>query len=57
MQHIGTGGTVVLMLCGLISMSLIIDKWGLLGVPKKIVQPVQIIGLLLLISGVAAIRL
>lgn len=57
MQHIGTGGTVVLMLCGLIAMSLIIDKWGLLGVPKKTIQPVQIIGLLLLISGVAIIRL
>lgn len=56
-QFVGTGGTVVLMLCGLISVSLLIDKFGWLGVQKKIVQAVQLLGLALLLGGVAFIRL
>lgn len=56
-QYVGTGGSVVLMLCGLIAMSLLIDKFGWLSAPKKNIQKIQLLGLLLLISGVACIRL
>ncbi|AHG85615.1 Integral membrane protein [Bibersteinia trehalosi USDA-ARS-USMARC-190] len=56
-QIVGTGGTVVLMLCGLISMSLLIDKFGWLGVTKKVVQKIQLLGLFMLLSGVACIHL
>lgn len=52
-QYVGTGGSVVLMLCGLIAMSLVIDKFGWLSAPKKKIQKIQLLGLLLLISGVA----
>lgn len=57
MQYVGTGGTVVLMLCGLITASLMIDKWGWFGAPKKAVHKIQLVGLLLLIAGVSYIRL
>lgn len=55
--QIGTGAVVMLVLSGLICGSLIVDKFGLFGVAKKVILPVQVVGIMLLLSGVACIRL
>lgn len=57
MPLIGTGETVILALLGMISGSLLVDQYGFLNVPRKPVYSIQIIGLLILLSGVALIRL
>lgn len=54
--QIGTGSVVMLMLLGLISGSIVVDKFGLFGVAKKEILPSQLIGIVLLLSGVACIR-
>lgn len=54
---IGTGQVVMLVLSGLICGSLLVDKFGLFGVAKKAVLPVQILGVVLLLVGVGCIRL
>ena len=55
--QIGTGQTVVLSLLGLIGGSLLVDKFGLFAASKKSIAPLQIIGLLILVTGVVLIRL
>ncbi len=54
---IGTGSVVMLMLLGSILGSLLIDKFGWLGVDKKPIQAVQILGIVLMFAGVACVRL
>lgn len=54
---IGTGLTVMVVLLGLMAGSLIIDHFGLLGARRKPVTALQAVGLLLMIAGVALIRL
>ncbi|KMK52535.1 hypothetical protein RO21_00510 [[Actinobacillus] muris] len=55
--QIGTGGAIVLVLLGLISGSLLVDKFGLLGAIPKRILPIQLLGLGILICGVALIQL
>ncbi|WP_018296103.1 DMT family transporter [Corynebacterium lubricantis] len=54
---VGTGMTVVLMLLGMMVSSLLIDQLGLFGGAKRRVTPIQIIGILVIVAGVAMIRL
>lgn len=54
---LGTGLTVMLILLGMMLGSLAIDALGLLGARRKKVTLFQALGLLLMISGVALIRL
>lgn len=54
---IGTGVTVVVTLLGMMLASLLIDAMGLLGSPRRAVRLPQIVGLLVIIAGVALIRL
>ncbi|MDD0824226.1 DMT family transporter [Mannheimia sp. AT1] len=54
--QIGTGSVVMLMLLGLISGSILVDRFGLFSVVKKAILPSQIIGIVLLLAGVACIR-
>lgn len=56
-SQIGTGSVVMLVLSGLICGSLLVDKFGLFGVAKKPVLSSHLIGVALLILGVACIRL
>ena len=49
---IGSAVTVVVVQVGLIAGSLLVDQFGLLSAPKRAVRPLQVIGLLLMISGV-----
>lgn len=54
---IGTGLVVVMGLFGQLTCSILIDKFGLFGAVRKNVTRIQIIGLLLMIIGVALIKL
>lgn len=55
--QMGTGGTIVLVLLGLISGSLLVDQFGLFGAASKRILPIQLIGLGILMCGVAMIQL
>lgn len=54
---LGTGLTVVLSLTGMMTASLLIDSLGLLGSRRVPIAPSQLLGLLVIISGVVLIRL
>lgn len=53
---LGTGLTVVLMLLGMMTASLLIDTFGLIAGVRRRVGWSQVLGLLIIISGVALIR-
>lgn len=50
--QIGTGAAITLGILGQITISLIIDTFGLLGGQKRLATWIQLIGLLILIAGV-----
>lgn len=54
---IGTGLAVVIILVGQMSGSLLVDQFGLLESKKNPVSLIQIVGILIMIAGVALIRL
>ncbi len=49
---IGSAATVIVTQTGIIAGSLAVDHFGLLSAPKKPVQPLQVIGLVVMIAGV-----
>ena len=53
----GIGILLITSICGMLSNSLIIDKYGLLGAVKKRIGPTQYIGLVLVITGIVILRL
>lgn len=55
--QIGTGSVIMLMLLGLIIGSLLVDHFGWFGVFKKAVSSQQLFGVMLLLAGIACIRL
>ncbi|WP_241482375.1 DMT family transporter [Muribacter muris] len=55
--QIGTGGAIVTSLFGLLVGSLIIDQFGLLGATKKTINAIQIVGLLVLLTGAVIIQI
>lgn len=56
-NQIGNGQTVVLALFGQITGSLLVQQFGLFNSLKNRIQPLQIIGLMVMIAGVILIRL
>ncbi|WP_394276387.1 DMT family transporter, partial [Luteococcus sp.] len=54
---IGTGMTIVLSLLGMTLASVVVDRFGLLHNPPRPVGPIRLVGLLVLVAGVAMIRL
>ena len=50
--HIGTGMTVMLVLLGQVGGGLLVDRFGLLGVPRKSVAGIQYVGVLVAIVGI-----
>ena len=54
---VGVGLLLVTSICGLLTCSLLIDKYGLLGAEKKPVGAVQYLGLLCVMAGIAVLRL
>lgn len=54
---IGTGVTVVVMLLGMMLASLLIDAFGFFNGPKRRIQVIQLLGLAVIMAGVAMIRL
>ncbi|MCH5214153.1 MAG: DMT family transporter [Muribaculaceae bacterium] len=53
----GIGLLLVTSICGMLTNSLIIDKYGLLGAVKKEIRPVQYLGLVLVVIGIVILRL
>ena len=56
-SRVGIGLLLITSICGLLTCSLVIDKYGLLGADKKPVGAVQYIGLLCVMAGIIALRL
>ena len=54
---VGVGLLLVTSICGLLTCSLAIDKYGLLGAARKPVGTVQCLGLLCVMAGIAVLRL
>ncbi|MFC6180064.1 DMT family transporter [Lactiplantibacillus daowaiensis] len=54
---VGTGLAVVIVLVGLMTGSLLIDQFGWLGAKRHPITLVQVVGLVIMIAGVALIRL
>jgi transporter family-2 protein len=54
---LGTGLTVMVVVLGMMIGSLLFDHFGLLGTRRKPATLLQVLGLLLMVAGVAAIRL
>ena len=54
---VGIGLLLVTSICGLLTCSLVIDKYGLLGAAKKNVGAMQYVGLLCVMAGIAVLRL
>ena len=53
----GIGILLITSICGMLTNSLIIDKYGLLGAVKKKIGPMQYIGLILVVTGIIILRL
>ena len=53
----GIGILLITSICGMLTNSLIIDKYGLLGVIKKHIGPMQYIGLIFVVIGIIILRL
>lgn len=53
----GIGVLLVTSICGLLTCSLMIDKYGLLGASKKKIRAIQYVGLLCIIIGIMILRL
>ena len=53
----GIGILLITSICGMLTNSLIIDKYGLIGALKKQIGPMQYIGLILVVTGIIILRL
>ena len=53
----GIGILLITSICGMLTNSLIIDKYGLLGAVRKRIGPMQYIGLILVVTGIIILRL
>ena len=53
----GVGILLITSICGMLTNSLIIDKYGLLGAVKKQIGPLQYIGLVLVVTGIIILRM
>ena len=49
---IGAAATVIVIQVGIIAGSLVVDHFGVLSAPRKPVQPLQVIGLVIMVAGV-----
>lgn len=54
--RLGAATTVALFIAGQLVMSLVIDHFGLLGVPEQALDLKRLLGVLLLVAGVVLIR-
>ncbi len=54
---LGTGLTVSVVLAGQLTGGILVDRFGVLGAPRRDVTPARVIGLVLVLAGVSAVRL
>ncbi|RYC46882.1 DMT family transporter [Pectobacterium zantedeschiae] len=55
--RLGIAVMISLVIFGQISMSLLLDKFGLLGLPIREIAPMRLIGVLLVLAGVLCVNL
>lgn len=53
---IGTGATVIGILAGTIIAGQVIERFGLFGAPKSVLQPIRLLGLVLVFTGAVIVR-
>lgn len=56
LPHLGASALVVLNIVGQLTSSMIIDQFGLMGAEKKKTSIIQIVGLIIIIAGVVALK-
>lgn len=54
---IGTGLAVVIVLFGMITGSLLVDHFGWLGADRILIEPIQLLGIIVMLAGVILIKL
>ena len=54
-RTLGASGLTAVVITGQLAMSVVIDRFGLLGVAKQPVAPQRILGLVLLVAGVVLV--
>ncbi|MDE8743107.1 DMT family transporter [Pectobacterium polaris] len=55
--RLGIAAMISLVIFGQISMSLLLDKFGLLGLPIREIAPMRLVGVLLVLAGVLCVNL
>ena len=55
--HVGVGVFIMALLVGQLALSQLMEHYGWLGSPRKRITWLQIVGILLMLAGVAVIRL
>jgi bacterial/archaeal transporter family-2 protein len=54
-RTLGAAGLTAAVITGQLAISVVIDRFGLLGVAKEHISPARIVGLVLLVAGVALV--
>lgn len=54
--HLGVGLTTALILCGQLAMALVLDHLGAFGNPQISLNPVRILGAIMMVAGILAIK-
>ena len=55
MRTLGASGLTAVVITGQLAMSVVIDRFGLLGVARQQISAQRVIGLVLLVAGVALV--
>ncbi|WP_113626464.1 DMT family transporter [Pectobacterium peruviense] len=55
--RLGIAAMISLVIFGQISMSLLLDKFGILGLPIREIAPMRLVGVLLVLAGVLCVNL
>jgi bacterial/archaeal transporter family-2 protein len=54
-RTLGASGLTAVVIAGQLAISVVIDRLGLLGIARQHIDPLRIVGLLLLVAGVALV--
>jgi transporter family-2 protein len=54
-RHLGAGGVTAATIAGQLTLSVIVDHFGWLGVDRQAISPARVAGILLLVAGVALV--
>jgi transporter family-2 protein len=54
-RHLGAGGVTAATIAGQLTLAVIVDHLGWLGVDRQAISPARVVGILLLVAGVALV--